>query len=190
MKDLIDVAAALQAFCEENRWDFCFIGGIAVQALAEARLTKDADLTLITGFGNEESFIDALLGRYRPRLANARQFALTNRVLLLQAPDGAGIDIALGALDFEVQAVKRSRYLDYGQGVHLRVCSPEDLIVMKAFAGRSRDWNDVRMTIVRQGVAKLDWPYIHKYLRPLAELKEAPEIMAQLEELRRKYSES
>lgn len=76
MKDLIDVAAGIQTFCEGRGWRFCFIGGLAVQHLAEARLTKDTDLTLITGFGTEEPFIDALLSAYRPRRPDAKQFAL------------------------------------------------------------------------------------------------------------------
>jgi hypothetical protein len=42
MKDLVDVAAELQAFAEERGWEFCFIGGLAVQALAEPRLPRDA----------------------------------------------------------------------------------------------------------------------------------------------------
>ena len=37
MKDLVDVAAELQAFCNEREWQFCFIGGLAVQALAEVK---------------------------------------------------------------------------------------------------------------------------------------------------------
>ena len=40
------------------------------------------------------------------------------------------------------------------------------------------------MTIVRQGDEALDWPYIHRQLRPLLELKEAPELFDQLEDLR------
>jgi hypothetical protein len=40
------------------------------------------------------------------------------------------------------------------------------------------------MTIVRQGDEKLDWTYIHEQLRPLLELKEAPELLGQLESLR------
>jgi hypothetical protein len=35
-----------------------------VQALAEPRLTRGTDMTLLTGFGSEEPFIDALLERY------------------------------------------------------------------------------------------------------------------------------
>lgn len=69
---------------------------VAAQAWTETRGTKDADLTLITGFGEEEAFVDALLGHYEPRIANAREFALRNRVLLLKSPQGIGLDIGLG----------------------------------------------------------------------------------------------
>ena len=58
---------------------------------------------------------------------------------------------------------------------------------MKAFARRPQDWMDVRMTIVRQWKANLGWDYIFTQLRPLAEAKEAPEIMDQLAELRSRY---
>jgi hypothetical protein len=57
MTDLIATAFALQSFCEERSWQFCFIGGLAVQALAEPRLTNDTDMTLLTGFGGEEPYL-------------------------------------------------------------------------------------------------------------------------------------
>ena len=53
-------ALALQAFCDERGWKACFIGGLAFQRWGEPRLTEDADLTLLTGFGGEEPFVDAL----------------------------------------------------------------------------------------------------------------------------------
>jgi hypothetical protein len=61
---------------------------------------------------------------------------------------------------------------------------------MKAFASRPIDWNDVRGILVRQGTKKLDWPYIRRQLQPLCELKEAPEIMTQLEKLHREVAAS
>ena len=76
----------------------------------------------------------------------------------------------------------------FAEGVMLRICTAEDLIVMKAFAGREQDWMDVRMTIVRQGVETLDWDYILHHLTPLAEVKEEPEILQRLDDLRERYS--
>ena len=60
--------------------------------------------------------------------------------------------------------------------------------MLKAFAGRGQDWVDVERTIVRQ-TGRLDWDYIYEQLRPLAELKEAPEIVEQLKERRAKCEE-
>jgi hypothetical protein len=188
MTDLIATAFALQTFCEEHDWQFCFIGGLAVQALGEARLTNDADMTLLTGFGGEEIFIDTLLTRYKPRRPDARQFALLHRVLLLQADNGSGLDIALGGLPFEESAVRRARYVSYADNISLRICTAEDLIVMKSFASRDQDWRDVRMTIVRSGPQNLDWCYITEQLTPLAEAKEAPEILDRLAAIRQECS--
>jgi hypothetical protein len=188
VKELAEEALRLQRFCEEHGWKFCFIGGIAVQRWSEPRLTRDSDLTLLTGFGGEAPFVDALLSEYQPRRPDARDFALMHRVLLLHGRDGSGIDIALGALPFEEEAVQRSTYEEYFPGVALRVCSPEDLIVMKVFANRDLDWRDAQMTIVRQGVGKLDWDYIRRHLGPLLELKGEPESMRRLEGLRHRYA--
>jgi hypothetical protein len=49
MNALIRAAADLQAVCERARWQFCFIGGLAVQRWGEPRETVDVDLTLSTG---------------------------------------------------------------------------------------------------------------------------------------------
>lgn len=183
MKDLVEEAAELQTLLESKGWDYCFIGGLAVQRWSEPRLTKDMDLTLITGFGDEEPFVDFLLGHYTPRRQDARDFALTYRVLLLQTASGIGIDIALAGLPFEELAVRRSKWVEYAPGIKLRTCSAEDLIVMKAFADRPQDRLDLRGILVRQGTGNLDWNHIWEQLTPLVEVKESPEILIHLKGL-------
>ena len=101
MTEVIRAAADLQAVCQEQSWHYCFIGGLALQRWGEPRETVDVDLTLLTGFGGEERFVNNLLGRFEARIENAAQFALTSRVLLLRASPGVGLDIALGGLPFE-----------------------------------------------------------------------------------------
>ncbi|MSU50789.1 MAG: hypothetical protein EXS37_17165 [Opitutus sp.] len=64
----------------------------------------------------------------------------------------------------------------------------QDLVVMKAFAGRPHDWGDVDAILARQG-SSLDWNYIYSHLSPLAELKEAPELVTQLRSLERKWKQ-
>ncbi|MEM9480768.1 MAG: hypothetical protein AAGA58_14025 [Verrucomicrobiota bacterium] len=188
MSDLVEVAGDLQDFCQANDWQFCFIGGLVVQHWGEPRMTIDVDLTLLTGFGGEEKWIDALLANWSPRIDGARNFALANRVLLLKTNSGVGIDIALGGLEFEKVAIDRAREVEVVPGRTLRFCTAEDLIIMKAFANRPRDWEDIQGIIVRQGNSNLDWTHIFHHLRPLAEAKENPELVTRLESLSQRVS--
>ncbi len=147
-------------------------------------MTRDLDLTLLTGFGDEVRYVDPLLEAFRARLPDMRSFALARRVLLLNSSTGYPIDIALGGLDFEKLMISRSTMHPFYAGLELRTCSAEDLVVMKAFADRERDWADVEGIIVRQG-GKLDWVYVEEQLAPLSEAKESPEILDRLNLLRR-----
>jgi hypothetical protein len=186
MNEVIRAAADLQRVCFEHGWRFSFIGGLAVQRWGEPRETVDVDLTLLTGFGREDPFIDVLMQQFAARIPDAAQFARDRRVLLLRSEKGVGLDIAFGALPFEERVVERSSNFAYPPNVPLRTCSAEDLIVLKAFASRGQDWVDVERIIVRQS-GKLDWEYVYEQLRPLAELKEAPEILEQLHVRRVEY---
>ncbi len=183
MTELVEVALELQSTCLARQWPFCIIGGLAVQHWGEPRFTKNVDMTVLTGFGGEEPIVHALFAIYEPRIDDARSFALMNRVLLLKARGGIGIDIALGALDFELSAVGRAKDILVLKEKSLRLCSAEDLIVMKAFADRGIDWHDIEGILTRQGHGALDWLYIFKQLEPLCEVKEAPEILPRLRAL-------
>ncbi len=188
MNELTQLALELQVFFEGRKWSYCIIGGLAVQHWGEPRFTKDVDVTLLTGFGGEEAFVDACLGAYESRVSDAREFALRNRVLLLRSSRGIGVDVALGGLAFEAEAVGRAAEIDLEPGARLRLCTAEDLIVMKAFASRPLDWNDVRGILVRQGTRSLDWDYIRRHLTPLCEIKVAPEILSRLDRCRQEIA--
>ena len=188
MNDVIQAAAELQAVCQSQNWQFCFIGGVALQRWSEPRETVDVDLSLFAGFGDEQEFCDVLLKHFAARISDAVAFARERRVLLLRSPKGVGLDVAFAALPYEALVIERSSYFVYPPDVSLRTCSAEVLIVLKAFAGRGQDWVDVERTIVRQ-TGKLDWNYIREQLGPLAELKDAPEIMDHLEARRIEFEQ-
>jgi hypothetical protein len=171
MNGLFAAACDLLAFCCARGWRCCVIGGLAVQRWGEPRQTRDVDVTLLTGLGGEDRFVDALLGRYPGRLPDSRAFALERRVLLVETTDGVPLDIALGALPFEERIVARATPFWIDPTVSITTCSAEDLVVLKAFAGRVQDWLDVEGVIVRQG-ATLDRTLVLEELRPLLELKE------------------
>jgi hypothetical protein len=184
--EVIRAAAQLQEICQGAGWRYCFIGGLALQRWGEPRETVDVDLTLLTGFGGEERYIDILLHHFDARIPEASDFALRRRVLLLRSKTGVGLDIALAGLPFEESAVARSTLYTFPPDTALRTCSAEDLVVLKTFANRPKDWIDVEGVIARQ-TGKLDWDYIRRQLRPLAELKESPQILDALEKCRTEF---
>ena len=182
MKALFRTAAELNRLLSERGWRYCFIGGIALQRWGQPRLTNDIDLTILTGFGQEARYVDELLKLYNGRIPDARDFALTNRVLLLISDDGIPIDVALGGIAFEENLVSRASLYEFLPGLTLPTCSAEDLVVLKSFADRSRDWADVDTIIVRQR-KQLDWVYVFEQLKPLCQAKESSEIISHLESL-------
>ena len=131
MRNVLKAASDLQQFCLDRGWQFCFIGGIAVQRWGHPRYTDDADLTLLTGWWNEESFVDPLLERFAPRRPDARAFALRHRVLLLRHENGIDLDVGLGAVPFEEASIARSSVWEVRRHRPLRTCSAEDLILKR-----------------------------------------------------------
>lgn len=171
MNPILETALEVQRFCRSRRWRFCIIGAIAVQRWGEPRLTQDVDLTVLSGFGPEADFVDALLSGYRGRIPETREFALRHRVVLLEAASGVPIDVSLGGIPFEELVIERSSPWDIGGSEPLATCSAEDLVVLKAFAGRDKDWLDIEGVATRQG-QKLDTRLVLREIGPLLELKE------------------
>jgi hypothetical protein len=167
---LFAAAAELQAFCAGRGWRSCVIGGLAVQRWGEPRQTRDVGLTLLTGLGGQERFVDPLLASYSARIPEARQFALERRVLLMQTASRVPLDVSLGGLPYEARVVERAAPFEVEPRVTLITCSAEDLVVLKTFAGRAQDWLDVEGVIVRQGRG-LDREIVLAELQPLLHLK-------------------
>jgi hypothetical protein len=185
MNPLFAAALELQDFMEKRGWRFCFIGGLALARWGEPRATQDVDVSLFTGFGSEDRYIGELLAHFAPRVPQAADFARDSRVVLLRASNGIAADVALAAVPFEEEAVRRASAFEFAPGVSLVTCSAEDLLVLKAFAARDRDWVDVE-GLVAQQAGRLDWDYIENQLRPLSAVKESPDILARLADIRRK----
>jgi hypothetical protein len=83
---------------------------------------------------------------------------------------------------FEEEMINRATPFEFIPDCSIMTCSAEDLVVLKAFADRPKDWGDIETIIERQG-NNLDVNMIIKRLSPLVELKESPEILKKLESL-------
>lgn len=182
MSPIFAAALEIQEICRSAGFKFCFIGGIAVQRWGQPRMTADVDLTLLTGFGGEEPYIDTLLELLPGRISDAKAFALRSRTLLLMTSNRIHADISLGALPFEEHAVARSSAFKLSETASITTCSAEDLVVHKAFAAREKDWLDIEGIIVRQQ-SHLQHNTIWDELLPLLELRDDPSIERRLQHL-------
>lgn len=183
MNGLFHAALEVEQFMRQQKWRFCLIGGLAVIRWGQPRATQDVDFSLLTGFGGEQEYIDRLLARFHGRRADARDFALRHRVVLARTADGVPLDIALAGFPFEEKVIDRASEFTFAEGVSLTTASAEDLLVLKAFAGREQDWFDARGIITRQR-DRLDWNYINAESTLLNELKENPDWLQRLETIR------
>lgn len=181
MNPILEAAVEVERIVRTARFPFCFIGGIAVQRWGQPRMTADIDLTVITGFGDEERYVDVLLAALRGRLADTRSFALQYRTLLLVASNNVHVDISLGAMPFEERSVARASLFAVSDSDSITTCSAEDLVVHKAFAGRDKDWGDIRGIVARQ--PRLDRSLIWEELLPLLELREDAQTEGKLRRL-------
>ena len=179
---LFQAALEFQEYCEKKNWKFCFFGGLAVLRWGEIRMTQDIDLCLLCGFGSEEAFITTLLKDFKSRISGAHEFAIQNRVLLLFASNGVSIDVSLSGLPFEKKMIKRATYFEFFPNYSLLTCSAEDLVVLKTFADRPKDWMDIDGIIIRQ-INVLDQSYIIDQLAPLCRAKGTLELIAKLQAL-------
>lgn len=180
---LVDAAIGLQSAWEAQGIRFCFIGGLAVQHWGEVRMTQDIDATVLTGFGNEQLLIEQLLMTLTPRISDAVRFAKLNRVLLGQDCHGVPIDVSLSGMPYETELIQRSQRREYLTGKSIQICGASDLVILKAFANRVRDWQDIRGILIRSAM-EIDWNLIETVLKILSELKEEPEILTNLRRLR------
>lgn len=188
MTRLIDEAALIQQFVERQGWDFFFIGGIAVQIWGEPRLTRDIDLTIFTNLNDELGLIDIIISEYKPVFHDAGEFALANRVLPVKTASGITIDFSLAGLADISEPLVRSSFQDFGDGILLKICSPDDLVIMKTLAGRSRDWPDIEAVLINQ--RNLNWEYIETSIVALSEHRyedNLTEKLGHLERLRKEY---
>ena len=86
-------------------------------------------------------------------------------------------------MPFEERVIDRATRYRFLDDVRPNACSAEDLVVLKAFADRSRDWADIEGVLLRTG-CRLAWEIVETELEPLCEAKEAPHILPRLRALR------
>ena len=155
------------------------IGGLAVALLGRPRVTRDVDAMVLLAEKLWKPFLNA--GKqfgFVPRLPEALAFAHEARVLLLRhEPSGIDIDIALGCLPFEVEAVERAQMVEVA-GTSVPLPTLEDLVIMKAVAHRERDLLDIDGLLAAN--PRINRTRVRKWVSEFAKALESPELLDDL----------
>ena len=151
------------------------IGGIAVGFLGKPRFTADVDAVFLLTTQDIPQFLElARTENIFPRIQNAEEFARKNRILLLKHnPTETDIDISLGILPFEEEMVERGSTKSFAN-LSIRLPTPEDLIIMKAIAHRSKDLEDIRT--IADKYPNLDIQRIEEWVKSFGEVLETPDL--------------
>jgi predicted nucleotidyltransferase len=175
LKPLLEPLFVLRKLLEEVGCQWMLIGGVAASLLGKPRFTADVDAVILI---EDEKLANLLklakrLG-FRPRIKDAVEFAQKNRVLLLNyTKTDINVDLALGLLPFEKEAIKRSKRYRIAN-ITLNLPMPEDLIVFKAVAHRPIDIEDIR-EIVKINT-KVNKKYIERIVKEFARALGMPKI--------------
>lgn len=162
-----------------------FIGGQAVLLHGAPRLTQDIDVSLSVGpevFNTVKDACDAL--GLESLVADPGDFARETFVFPVRSGrSGIRVDFIFSNTEFERLAVGRTIGVPLA-GETVPFATPEDLVLLKLFAGRARDLDDIQSVIDRQG-ERLDWGYVERWAREFAEIPGREDLPRRVAELRK-----
>lgn len=117
-----------------------------------------------------------LAGEFAPVVENPLDFVRDTQVLPLHSEEGVRVDLILGLLPFEREAITRAVAVPMA-GTVVRVATAEDLLFTKLISQRLRDDEDVRHILARRS-GELDLGYLQPRVEELARRLEQPELLA------------
>ncbi len=178
----LSVLSDLTGWLESTHVPAMVIGGVAASILGRPRATRDIDaLVLLSEDRWAAALADAQSHGIIARVEEPLDFARRSRVLLLRhAESGVDIDIILGRLAYEEEAIARSELHDIG-GLRVKLPQVEDLMIMKAIAQRAQDLRDIEGLLDVHPDADIE--RVHQWVREFATAMTMPEVLEGFEKL-------
>lgn len=158
------------------------VGGVAASILGRPRATRDIDALAVVPDEHWNRLVESAKAHgILPRIEDPLEFARRTRVLLLRHTESSvDIDVILGALPFETDALSRASVHDLG-GVRVRLPEVEDLLIMKAIAHRPQDLRDIEGLL--DVFPKADVESVRRFIRDFATAAEIPDLPEEFEKL-------
>ncbi|HLF28396.1 MAG TPA: nucleotidyltransferase [Anaerolineae bacterium] len=184
MQKQLDALREVKEFLDRHSMPHFVIGGVANAVWGRARATYDTDFKVLIGNRTIEEFVKLVGNHFELRVSHAVDFAKRTYVVPVYARNRVAVDLGLGFLPYEEQAVEKAIAVSY-RGVTFAACTPEDLIIHKAISEREKDWADIEGVLIRQK-GRLDQAYITHWLEQFANALARPELAQRYQALRKK----
>lgn len=156
------------------------IGGVAASILGRPRTTGDIDALVLLDEARWGRFLSAgIRFGFVARRPDAIAFAQQTRVLLARhEPSAIDVDLVLGTLAFERQAIARARSV-LVEGLTLPLPTAEDFTIMKAVAHRPHDLSDIESVL--DAHPALNVRRVRRWVREFSAAMEMPDVLTDLE---------
>ncbi|WP_447973286.1 nucleotidyltransferase [Nitrospira sp. Kam-Ns4a] len=149
----------------ERRTDYALVGGLAYSAWVEPRATTDVDVLILLETTDPDQVarlfsgaFDAVVPHRAPRPFKGVSIW---RVVGIKEGRETIVDLLLAQSEFHRQALARKQAVEF-EGVTLPLVTLEDLIILKAMAGRLQDLTDLEHIKERPDL-RVDWPYVEAW---------------------------
>lgn len=186
MPDLFQSIQIIQKHLDGAGISSIVIGGVAVALWGDPRVTRDVDLKVRLSRENADRLLSSLPSDYVSLLPNPNQALQRQGLVFMQDATGTRIDLLLADTPYDLAAIQRGRDVEVSAGMTIRVCSPEDLVIYKMIATRSRDYEDAQGIIRRQGNT-LDDAYVIDWLRQFEQALDDSTLLTEYQRLRGKF---
>jgi len=186
MQNLFQSILSLQQRLLEEGIPSIVIGGIAVAAWGEPRVTRDVDLKVLLSRQEADRLLEILSTNYQSLVTNPRDALQKQALIFIQDSLGTRLDLLLADTPYDITAIQRGRDVEVQPGVTIRICSPEDLIIYKLISTRLRDHEDFISVIRRQGDL-LDDNYVVSWLRQFEQALDDSTLVAEYQGLRQEH---
>jgi hypothetical protein len=184
MENLFQSIQTLQRRLSDAGIPSVVIGGVAVAAWGEPRVTRDVDLKVLLGRDDADRLLAVLTPDYVSLLPDARRALRQQAMVFVQDTAGTRLDLLLADTAYDIPAIQRGRDVELQPGVTIRVCSPEDLVIYKLISTRLRDHEDAQGVVRRQG-SNLDDEYVLDWLHQFEQALDDSTLVAEYKSLRR-----
>lgn len=158
---LTDVIRSLN----ERGADYALAGGLAYGALVEPRATTDVDLLILLDDPSPAKIAALFQPAFDSVVTHPGPMAFKSlsvwRVVGVRDEREIIVDLLLAQSDFLRLALKRKQTVDF-LGSALPIVTLEDLILLKALAGRLQDRADLEK-ITQRPELQVDWEYVTRW---------------------------